>query len=95
MRVRAVTFAFARSSSTAIAESPWSAAQWRAVIPSPCGAFTSARRAMSVRTVATSPRMAASAIGDAGGRDATAAIELQAATTPTSVKERTFMIANL
>ena len=35
--------------------------------------------------------MAASAIGDAGGRDATAAIELQAATTPTSVKERAFI----
>jgi hypothetical protein len=52
------------------------------------------RRAISVLTVAISPRMAASAIGDAGGRDTTAAIELQAATTPTSVMERTFMISN-
>jgi hypothetical protein len=38
--------------------------------------------------------MAASATGDAGGHDATVAVELQAATTPTSVKERAFMISN-
>ncbi len=64
MRVVARTFAFALSSTAAIAESPRSAAQCRAVIPSPWAALTLAPLAMSERTAATSPFIAASATGD-------------------------------
>ena len=65
MRVAARTEARARSNVAAITESPRCAAQCNAVMPSPCGAFTSTPLASSVRSAERSPCMAASATGAA------------------------------
>jgi hypothetical protein len=52
-------------SASAIAASPRSAAQWSGVMPSGCGMLASAPCFSSVRIVARSPRLAASATGAA------------------------------
>src|SRR5690606_4005246 len=67
IRVPASTFAPANRSRLAKSASPRSAAQCRAVIPSPCAAFTSAPERTSERTASRSPRWAASAMGASGG----------------------------
>ena len=60
-RVAADTFAPARISSSAVSISSKRTAQWRAVVPSGCGAFTSAVRCSKERTASLFPFMAASA----------------------------------
>ena len=56
-----------RPASRSASASPRVAAQCRAVMPSPCAAFTSAPCLSSARTRAVSPRMAASATGESAG----------------------------
>ena len=61
MRVVARVLAPAPSRSVVSGLSPFIAAQWSAVMPSPCAVFTSAPCLISAITAAASPRSAASA----------------------------------
>ena len=63
MRVPALSLAPAYTSTSASSLSPVCAAQCKAVMPSPCAAFTSAPDLRRDRTASISPRIAASATG--------------------------------
>src|SRR5262245_37587103 len=79
-RVVARMFAPADSSICTSAASPFVAAQWSAVMPSPCAAFTSAPFFNSVLTAAASRALAASATSDEDALTPTAADNIRAAT---------------